>query len=180
MYKRSLLTCEGVRRSCAWQAMFAYFQYHSIHSHTDTCAFRAQMCVQTCEFWLQKTELVLVNILKGTSEHLNGFWENWPPLWRSLTLRTSGWIWGESAVELGNLQPILWETGSLGNWLSFWENWLGFRLFLGNNWLSFGVVLGQCSSETVLNAEHVWVLIVEVQAPGVSKDGSTGSKLEGN
>jgi hypothetical protein len=68
----------------------------------------------------------------------------------------------------------------LGKLAQFWENWLGFRLFLGNNWLSFGVVLGQCSSLTVLNAEHVWVLIVEVQAPGVSKDGSTRSKLEGN
>ena len=39
--------------------------------------------------------------------------------------------------------------------------------------------MGQSSNLTVLNAEHVWVSIFEVQALGVSKDRSTGSKLEG-
>ena len=39
--------------------------------------------------------------------------------------------------------------------------------------------MGQSSNLTVLNAEHVWVSIFEVQALGVSKDRSTGAKLEG-
>ena len=68
------------------------------------------------------------------------------------------------------------------NMFRFWEkhapllvkNCLG----LGRDWLGFWIGLGQSSSLTVLNAEHVWVWIFEVLGVGVIKNKSTGGKLE--
>ena len=62
------------------------------------------------------------------------------------------------------------------NRLRAWEKqapfWVG-------NWLGFWIGLGRISSLIVLNAKHVWVWIFEVLGLGVTKNKSTGSKLEG-
>ena len=66
--------------------------------------------------------------------------------------------------------PFLGKTGSV-----FGTNKFG----LGENWLGFWIGLGQSSSLTALNAKHVWVWIFEVLGLGVTKNKSTGGKLEG-
>ena len=66
--------------------------------------------------------------------------------------------------------------------LRFWEEQAPFfgknGFDLRGNWLGFWIGLGQSSSLTVLNAKHVWVWIFEVLGRGVSKNKSTGGKLE--
>ena len=59
--------------------------------------------------------------------------------------------------------PLLGKTGSI---------W-------GGNWFGFWIGLEQSSSLTVLNAKHVWVWIFEVSGLGVTKNKSSGGKLEG-
>ena len=67
--------------------------------------------------------------------------------------------------------PFLGQTSSV---------WLGEKLVrFGGNWLGFWIGLGQSSSLTALNAKHVWVWIFEVLGLGVTKNKSTGGKLEG-
>ena len=51
---------------------------------------------------------------------------------------------------------------------------------MGDNWLGFWIGLEQSSSLTFFNAKHVWVWIFEVLGLGVSKNSSTGRKLEGH
>ena len=93
-------------------------------------------------------------------------------------------FWDEQAPFLGKIPflgkkhaPFLGRTGSV-----FGTNWLRFlgkkRLDLRGNWFGFWIGLGQSSSLTVLNAKHVWVWIFEVLGRGVSKNKSTGGKLE--
>jgi hypothetical protein len=68
------------------------------------------------------------------------------------------------------------------NMFRFWEktrSTFGEKLSrFGGDWLGFWIGLGQSSSLTILNAEHVWVWIFEVLGLGVTKNKSTGGKLE--
>ena len=114
------------------------------------------------------------------------FWGNPSPILRkSITdfgeIRYRFWemlrFWGKTCSVLG-------KTGSDSvfgkNTVSvFGENFAKNRFGLGGNWLGFWIGLGQSSSLTVLNAKHVWVWIFEVLGLGVSKNKSTGGKLEG-
>ena len=91
-------------------------------------------------------------------------WENEPP-----TL-------GKWTTDFGEICHRLWGTKlpTLG------KNWLGFRERLarfGGSWFGVWIGLEQSSSLSVLNAKHVWVWIFEVLALGVSKNKSTGRRV---
>ena len=77
-------------------------------------------------------------------------------------------FWGEQA-------PFLGKTGSVfgTKWFRFGEKVARF----GESWLGFRIGLRQSSSVTVLNVEHVWVGILEVLGLGVSKNKSTGRRV---
>ena len=92
---------------------------------------------------------------------------------------------GKTCSVLGTNKLRFWEkhVPFLGkNMLRFWEEQAPFfgknGFDLRGNWLGFWIGLGQSSSLTVLNAKHVWVWIFEVLGRGVSKNKSTGGKLE--
>ena len=79
-------------------------------------------------------------------------------------------FWGKACAFFGE------------NRLRFWDKQVRFGEKLvrfGENWLGFWIGLGQSSSLTALNAKHVWVWIFEVLGLGVTKNKSTGGKLEG-
>ena len=71
-------------------------------------------------------------------------------------------FWGKQAPFLGQTSSVWGKIGSV--WGKLARFWIG---------------LGKSSSLTALNAKHVWVWIFEVLGLGVTKNKSTGSKLEG-
>ena len=88
-------------------------------------------------------------------------------------------FWEKHAPFFGKkLVPFLGKTCTVfgTKWLRFWEK---AGRFGGENWLGLWIGLGQSLSLTVLNAKHVWVWIFEVLGLGVTKNKSTGGKLEG-
>ena len=101
---------------------------------------------------------------------------------------------GKSVTDFGKIRHRLCENEppTLGKSVTdFWKRRLGFwdkqASFLKKNisvfgktenWLVFfWIGLGQSSSLTVLNVEHVWVGVLEVLGLGVSKNKSTGRRV---
>ena len=94
-------------------------------------------------------------------------------------------ISGKSVTNFGEMRHRFWGKACAffgENRLRFWDKQVrsGEKLVrFGGNWLGFWIGLGQSSSLTALNAKHVWVWIFEVLGLGVTKNKSTGGKLEG-
>ena len=84
-------------------------------------------------------------------------------------------IWEKHAPFLGRTGSVFGKTGSVfgTKWFRFGEKVARF----GESWLGFRIGLRQSSSVTVLNVEHVWVGILEVLGLGVSKNKSTGRRV---
>ena len=98
----------------------------------------------------------------------HALWENQPP-----TL-------AKSATDFGKISDRFWEAPFLGNnRLCFWKkNVSVFGTKFGKIGSLFGLAWDKSSTLTVLNAWHVWVWFYDSKL-GVSKNKSTGSKLEG-
>ena len=143
-------------------------------------------------FWLWELGFRLTRL--GSQEISHRFWGNPSPIlgmrhrfWGnpSPILRKSITDFGEIRYQFwGNASPILGKACAFfgKNRLRFWDKQVRFGEKLvrfGGNWLGFWIGLGQSSSLTALNAKHVWVWIFEVLGLGVTKNKSTGGKLEG-
>ena len=129
-------------------------------------------------FWLWELGFRLTRL--GSQEISHRFWGNPSPI-----LGNPLPILGKCVTDFGEMRHRFWGKACAffgENRLRFWDKQVRFGEKLvrfGGNWLGFWIGLGQSSSLTALNAKHVWVWIFEVLGLGVTKNKSTGGKLEG-
>ena len=123
---------------------------------------------------LKNVTLILGKTATDFGKICHRLWENLPP------------TVGISATDFGKICHRLWEARFFEKSMNRLRCWDKVAPLLGKtgsiwggNWFGFWIGLEQSSSLTVLNAKHVWVWIFEVSGLGVTKNKSSGGKLEG-